>query len=125
MRPLLCLHAHQHGVLAAVARASTRDNGNDQQGTSIPHLGLSLAPAATVSGAGSDGVVVTGVDPDGAAAAHGFKTGDVILDVGGKSVSSVGELRSALSDAKSGGKHDVLMRVKSADNTRFLAMPIG
>jgi serine protease Do len=84
-----------------------------------------VAPASDVAGAGSKGVVITAVDPEGPAAEHGLKSGDVILDVGGKSVSSVGELRGALSDAKSGGKHDVLIRVKSADNTHFVAMPIG
>ena len=35
------------------------------------------------------------------------------------------DLRKALSDAKSGGKHNVLMRVKTADGTRFLALPLG
>jgi hypothetical protein len=40
-------------------------------------------------------------------------------------LSSVGDLRSALSEAKSGGKHDVLMQVKTAENTHFVAMPIG
>jgi serine protease Do len=53
------------------------------------------------------------------------QSGDVILDVGGKSIGSAGELRSALSEAKSSGKHSVLMRIKSADTTRYLAMPIG
>ena len=101
------------------AKAGEMDN------SSTPHLGISVAPASDVAGAGSKGVVITAVDPEGPAAEHGLKSGDVILDVGGKSVSSVGELRSALSEAKSGGKHDVLMRVKSADNTHFVAMPIG
>jgi serine protease Do len=100
-------------------------NAGEMENGSTPHLGISVAPASDVAGAGSKGVVITGVDPEGPAAEHGLKSGDVILDVGGKSVSSVGELRSALSDAKSGGKHDVLMRVKSADNTHFVAMPIG
>jgi len=99
--------------------------GGDMDNGSTPHLGISVAPASDVAGAGSKGVVITAVDPEGPAAEHGLKSGDVILDVGGKSVSSVGELRGALSDAKSGGKHDVLIRVKSADNTHFVAMPIG
>ena len=101
------------------ANAGETDNG------STPHLGISVAPASDVAGAGSKGVVVTAVDPEGPAAEHGLNSGDVILDVGGKSISSVGELRHALSEAKSSGKHDVLMRVKSADNTHFVAMPIG
>jgi serine protease Do len=90
-----------------------------------PHLGLSVAPASEVAGAGNKGVVITAVDPDGPAAEHGLKSGDVILDVGGKNVSNVSELRSALSEAKSGGKPNVLIRVKTADNTHFVAVPIG
>ena len=90
-----------------------------------PHLGLSLAPAGEVQGAGEKGVVVTSVDPDGPAAEHGLKTGDVILNVGGKSVASVGDVRSALSDANSNGKHSVLLQVKTADATRFVAVPLA
>jgi serine protease Do len=78
-----------------------------------------------VAGAGDKGVVITAVDPDGPGAEHGLQSGDVILDVAGKSVGSVADLRKALSDAKSGGKHDVLMRIKTADNTHFVAVPIG
>ena len=103
-------------------QASADDNGS-VPGT--PRLGLSVAPASDVAGAGSKGVVITAVDPDGPAAERGLKSGDVILDVGGKNVGNVSELRSALSEAKSGGKKDVLMRIKTADNTHFVAVPIG
>ncbi len=92
---------------------------------SVPHLGMSVAPASDVAGAGNKGVVVTGIDPDGKAAAHGLQSGDVILDVAGQSVGTPGELRKALVDAQSSGKHNVLMRVKTANNTHFLAIPIG
>ena len=71
----------------------------------VPHLGLSVAPASEVSGAGGQGVVVTAVDPDGPAAEQGFQTGNVILDVGGKSVANAGDVRKALIDAKAQGKH--------------------
>jgi serine protease Do len=93
--------------------------------TSVPHLGLMLAPAADVAGSGGNGVVVTAIDPDGPAADQGFQTGDVILDVGGKAVANAGDVREALVAAKHHGKHDVLMRVKTGDATRFVAMPIG
>ena len=49
----------------------------------------------------------------------------VILDVGGKSVANVGDVRKALVDAKAQGKHQVLMRVKQGDATRFVALPLG
>ena len=69
--------------------------------------------------------MVQDVNPDGPAAEHDFQTGDVILSVGGNYVASAGDLRKALSDAKSEGKHAVLMQVKAADNTHFVAVPIG
>ena len=63
---------------------------------------------------GGKGVVVTGVDPDGPAADQGFQTGDIILDVGGKTVANARDVRTALTEAKAQGKRDVLMRVKAA-----------
>jgi len=92
--------------------------------TSATHLGLKLAPATDVPGAGDKGVAVVGVEPDGPAADHGFETGDVILDVGGKPVANASQVREALSAAQVQGKHDVLMRVKTTDGTRFIAMPL-
>jgi serine protease Do len=106
-------------------RQAKADTQQDQSGRGVPHLGLQVAPAGDVAGAGSKGVVITAVDPDGPAAEHGLQSGDVILEVAGQSVGSVSDLRSALSNAKSDGKRDVLMRVKSADNTHYVAVPIG
>jgi serine protease Do len=88
-------------------------------------LGLQLAPADSVAGGSSEGVVVTGVDPNGPAAERGFKTGDVILEVGGKAVSTPADVRKALADARKDGKRTVLMRVKSGDGSRFVALPSG
>ena len=82
----------------------------------MPRLGLTLAPAGEVAGSGSEGVVVTDVEPDGIAAEHGFKTGDVILEVAGKTVASPADVRDALGDAQKDGKRTVLMRVKSGDS---------
>jgi len=91
----------------------------------LPHLGLMLAPATDAAGSGGKGVVITGVEPDGPAAEQGLQTGDVILDVGGKAVAKVGDVRKALAEAKDQGKHDVLMRVKTAHGTQFVAVPLG
>ncbi len=103
--------------------ASQDDNGSVS--AAIGKLGLTLAPAERVQGAGKRGVVVTGVDSSGVAAEHGFSTGDVILEVGGKDVSTPGDVRNAIGTARHEGRKNVLMRVKSGDNTRFVALPIG
>ena len=71
-------------------QARAKSDDGDSSGTQVPRLGLSLAPAGSVAGAGGDGVVVTQVDPSGPAAAQGFRTGDVILDVAGKKVDQPG-----------------------------------
>jgi serine protease Do len=96
----------------------------DEPKTEAPRLGLTLAPAGSVAGAGGEGLVVTAVDPTGPAAEHGFKTGDVILEVGGKAVATPDDVRKALADARSDAKRTVLIRVKSGDATKFVAVPI-
>jgi serine protease Do len=101
------------------ARAAVEER-EDQGSTDVAGLGLSLAPAKN----GGEGVVVTSVDPNGNAGDR-FKNGDVILDINGKQVSSPADVRKAVSDAHAGGKRTVLMRVKSGQATRFVAVPIG
>ncbi len=107
---------------AKEARANSDEGDNSAD---LGKLGLTLAPAARVAGAGADGVVVTGVDSAGVAADHGFSTGDVILEIAGKSVSTPAEVNSVVANARTEGKHSVLLRVKKGDNTRFVALPLG
>jgi serine protease Do len=101
--------------------------GAEQQAPAAasPRLGLSLAPAKTTAGAGDQGVVVTAVDPNGPAAEQGIKTGDVIVNVGGTSVSTPADVQKELGQLQKAGKHSVLMRVKSGDATRYVALPLA
>jgi len=108
---------------AKEARATSEDS--DSATADLGKLGLTLAPATRVAGAGALGVVVTGVDSSGVAADHGFSTGDVILEVAGKSVSTPADVRTVIASARTEGKRSVLVRVKSGDNTRFVALPVG
>jgi serine protease Do len=103
------------------ARATSSDTGPN--GSDVPKLGLMLAPAG--KDGGNEGVVVTNVDPNGLASEHGFKTGDVILDVGGKKVATPVDVRNAITEAKKNGKRAVLMRLKSDNAMRFVAIPIA
>jgi serine protease Do len=90
-----------------------------------PKLGLMLAPASQVGGGGNDGVVVTQVQPDGIAAEHGLKAGDVILEVAGQKVATPADVRNAIGDAHKNGKRSVLMRLKSDDAVKFVAVPLA
>ncbi len=98
-------------------------NGNDQM-SSGPRLGLQLAPADQVNGAGQNGVAVMGIDPNGPAANSGLRTGDVILSAAGKKVANVSDVKSAIARVESEGRKAILLRVKSGDNVHFVAVPL-
>jgi serine protease Do len=116
----------QKTVSLAVAKmpnevVAQRESNKGNEGAAP--LGLTIVPADSVAGKGSHGVVVTDVNPDGPAAESGIRTGDVILDVSGKSVNTPSEVRQAVADARSAGKHTILMRIKSGGSTHFVAIP--
>jgi serine protease Do len=112
-------------TIEAKADTDNEDQGKASKGTDVPKLGLTVAPASSVAGAGKEGVVVTEVDPKSAAAERGFKEGDVILEVGGKSVTSANDVREAINAAKTDNKNVVLMRVKSGGSSHFVAVPLA
>ncbi len=103
--------------------ASTAPDKPADPAIAMEDLGLSLAPASAV-GAGDEGVVVTKLDPDGKAAEKGLREGDVILDVAGKAVSSPVDVANGIRTAQEDGRKAVLMRVKTGDQVRFLALSI-
>ena len=113
------------GTLPNEKAAANQEKSGAGPDNDMPKLGLTLAPSNKMSGAEGSGVVVTAVDPSGVAADHGFQVGDVILDVGGKSVSNPSDVRKQLADARKEGKRALMFRVKSGEGTRFVAMPLG
>ncbi|HUO54194.1 MAG TPA: Do family serine endopeptidase [Rhodoblastus sp.] len=104
-----------------IAKAETPAPGKAAK-TELSKFGFSLAPSSDVAGAGGEGAVVTDLDPDGPAAQKGLRQGDVILDVAGKPVAGPTDVVKALDEAKKEGRRAVLLRVKTGDNTHFLAL---
>jgi Do/DeqQ family serine protease len=96
------------------ARLAARDDDGDRPLTSgeggepAEKLGMTVAPMTPKLAAELDlpstetGVVVTDVDPSGAAAEAGFRPGDVVKKVNGRDVTSVAELKEAIAARKSG-----------------------
>jgi serine protease Do len=109
------------------AQEAKADTDADSKGSTmdVPRLGMTVAPADKVEGAGKKGVVVTKVEPKSAAADRGFKKGDVILEVAGKSVATPGDVREALESARTDKKSSVLMRLRSGDASRYVAVPLA
>jgi S1-C subfamily serine protease len=95
-----------------------------KEGSNYPFVSFASDAPCTVDGAGNTGVVVSDVDPVSAAAEKGIQTGDVILEVAGKTVSQPSEVAAAIEAAKADGKKSVLMRVKSEDAMRYVALSI-
>jgi len=110
---------------AAKGRAAALQRGTQQPAASRDQspLGLELAPADTIPGAGRQGAVVTRIDPNGRAADRGFEQGDIILEVGGQSVRTESDVYEAISGARKQGRQNVVMRLKSGDTKRFVAIP--
>ena len=111
--------------------ASLEDDKPDTSGEQMKDLGLSLAPAGKVPGAGDEGVAITDVDPQSDAADKGLKPGDVILQVAGVDVSDPADVAEGVKKAKATAKTGtdkatvkVLMQVKSGDQTRFVALSL-
>jgi serine protease Do len=102
-------------------RRTRADAGPARSDEGQARLGLQLAPAE----GGEDGVAVAEVDPRSPAAEKGIRKGDVILDVGGRTVSRPDDVRSAVEAARRDGRKIVLMRVKGREGVRFVAVPFA
>jgi serine protease Do len=100
-----------------------QDKGGSER-EQMKEMGLTLAPSSEVDGAGDEGVAVINVDPASEASEKGLKAGDVILEVGGKPVSSPAAVSDGVRDAKTKGRKAVLMQIRSERQTRFVALSL-
>jgi len=60
--------------------------------------------------------------PTGQAAERGLQPGDVILSVGESKVTVPAEVEKKVADARPCGQKAILLRVKSGDQTRYVAL---
>ena len=91
--------------------------------TELSQLGISLATATGARNA-KDGVTISDVEDGSDAATKGLKTGDVILEVQGEQVASAVDVESGVKKAKDLGRKAVLLRVKSGETVRFVAVQL-
>lgn len=113
-------------TLGELPRTSAQAKVEEKKAPSEPKiLGLTLAPASAVAGAGDEGVVVVEIDPNSRAAESGLQTGDIVLDVGGHAVKTPADVRKIVDESRAQSKHAILMRMKRGDTTSFVAIPVG
>ncbi|MGE3229725.1 MAG: Do family serine endopeptidase [Hyphomicrobium sp.] len=97
-----------------------KSGGDDATSTALEQLGLTLAPPKS----GDEGVAVTEVDPDSDAAEKGIKAGDVILEVGGTTVTGPGDVADGVKKATDLGRKAVMLYIKSADQRRIVPIQL-
>lgn len=107
--------------------AANPSKGDDESGpkNQSGKLGLNLAPVTPQTAkqlgldSGTEGMVVTDVDPSGPAAEEGVERGDVILEINRKAVNSIADVQSALSSA---GEKPVLLLISRRGQTIYLTV---
>jgi serine protease Do len=97
-----------------------KSGGDDPTSTALEQLGLTLAPTKS----GGEGVSVTEVDPSSDAAEKGIKAGDVILEVGGNTVTGPGDVADGIKKATEMGRKAVMLYIKSADQRRIVPIQL-
>lgn len=73
---------------------------------------------------GSEGIVVTEVDPTSDAAAKGLQPGDVITEAGQQPVTSPADFEEAVESAEEAGRRSILLLVRRAGQPLFVAVGI-
>jgi serine protease Do len=98
------------------------EGGNEDH----PQLGLKLLALGAPSGTGEHrGVMVMEVEPGGLAAGRGIDPGDLILDIAEQVIATPEDVDRVVNAARNAGKRSVLMRIRSGDTAKFIALPIG
>ena len=93
--------------------------------TELSSLGLSLAaPGSAQSKGNRDGVVISEVASGSDASQKGLRAGDVILEASSQSVASPADISKAVEEAEKQGRKAILLRVKSGEVARFVAIQI-
>ncbi len=106
-------------------------SANASMETPTQALGMGLAPVNTETRRlynlddGTQGVVVTKVDPDSDAADKGIQPGDVLLSVGDRKVTTPKDVQMSLAAAQKAGRKSILLLVDGSGGQHFVALKFG
>jgi serine protease Do len=91
----------------------------------LPEAATSLGMTLVPNGDGTGGLLIQNVEGDSLAAQRGFATGDVILEVDNKPVSSPADFDAAVQAVQDRGLNTVLIKVARDGESRFVGLPIA
>ncbi|TWF56985.1 Do family serine endopeptidase [Neorhizobium alkalisoli] len=115
-------------MLGNMASDDTASNDNSRpsetpapsSSKALASLGITVSPSDDGSG-----LAVTDVDPDSEAAARGLKTGEKIISVNNRKVTSASEVGKVIEQARKDGRTRALFQVEADGSSRFIALPIN
>ena len=93
-------------------------------------LGLELLPltddmrAQMALPAGTQGLVVRGVDESSDAWTKGLRPGDLITEAGQQPVTSINDFRTRVTEAREAGRRTLLIMVRRGEDPRFVALSL-
>jgi serine protease Do len=110
---------------AAEQEASLGEGGGtpDARAGAPTSFGMTDAPADEL-GVDDDGLAVVEIEPAGVAAEKGVSVGDVILSANGEPLRSYDDLEESVEMARRDGRKNVLLKLRTGENVRFIALPI-
>jgi serine protease Do len=91
--------------------------GRPSASPEVAQLGMSIAPSR-------EGVLITDVEPGSDAGQKGIRVGDLILEIGGLPVTTPEDVANGIAEANRLQRRAVLMRIKSGNESRFVALQL-
>jgi serine protease Do len=114
------------GSAAAGADQPSKNEPQENPPQPAQPLGLKLLALGAIDGSeGRRGVLVVEVEPGGLAAGHGIEPGDLILDVANEAIGAAEDVYRLVDTAKQAGKRSILVRIRTGETAKFVALPIG
>jgi serine protease Do len=107
-----------------LARLEQGSSSASPSATELSQLGISLTASSEGRNAPKEGVMISDVENGSDAATKGLKSGDIILEVQGEQVASPADVEAGVKKAKDLGRKAILLRVKSGENVRFVAVQL-
>ncbi|MEO1746280.1 MAG: Do family serine endopeptidase [Pseudomonadota bacterium] len=103
-----------------LARAPDDEAPEAPSSTSMDDFGLTVVPSED-----GDGVLVTDVEADSAAAEAGLRAGDIIREINNRAVTSAEDITQQIDAVKEQGRRAALLRVEGENNSRFAALSLS
>ncbi len=74
--------------------------------------------------AGTEGLVITGIDETSEAFGKGLRSGDVITEAGQQKVASIADFEARVDEAKEAGRKSLLLLIRRGGDPRFVALSV-